>query len=116
LRLLAECRRMARDDGIDRVMRTHQLDAIVAPTDGHPAWVIDPIVGDKIKGGVSTPPAMAGYPHVTVPAGYAHGLPVALSFYAGVFDDGKLIGYAYGFEQATAVRRPPTFPPTVVDL
>ncbi len=85
----------------------------MAPTDGHPARAIDQIVGDKIKGGGSTPPAMAGYPHITVPAGYVHGLPVALSFYSDAYADGKLIGYAYGFEQATKIRRPPTFPATV---
>ena len=103
-----------RDEGIDKVLRAHGLNAIIAPTDGHPAWTIDPIVGDKITGGCSTPPAMAGYPHVTVPAGYVDGLPVALSFYGAANTDGDLLGFAYAFEQATRVRRAPSFPATVV--
>jgi Asp-tRNA(Asn)/Glu-tRNA(Gln) amidotransferase A subunit family amidase len=59
----------------------------------------------------SAPPAMAGYPHVTVPAGFRHGLPVALSFFGKAWQDGKLLGYA--FEQATQARRAPAFKPTV---
>ena len=113
LELKETCRRMAREEGIDKVLKAHRLDAIVAPTDGHPAWSIDPVVGDKIKGGCSTPPAMARYPHVTVPAGYVHGLPVAVSFYGAAFADAQLLGYAYAFEQATLARCPPAFPPTV---
>jgi amidase len=113
LKAKAECLRLSRTDGIDKVMREHRLDALVAPTDGMPAWVIDPICGDRIQGGCSSPPAMAGYPHITVPAGYAHGLPVALSFFSGAFEEGRLIGYAYAFEQATKVRRAPTFRATV---
>jgi len=109
----AECRRLSRTEGIDKVLRENRLDALVAPTDGHPAWVIDPIVGDNIKGGCSSPAAMAGYPHITVPAGYVHGLPVALSFFADAWKEARLIGYAYAFEQATRIRRSPTYPPTV---
>lgn len=109
-----ECRRRARTDGIDRVLGEHRLDAIVAPTDGHPAWVIDPIVGDHIRGGCSSPAAMAGYPHVTVPAGYVHGLPVALSFFGAAWQEPTLLGFAYAFEQAARVRRPPTYPASVV--
>ncbi len=95
------------------MLAEHRLDAIIAPTDSTPAWLIDPIVGDKILGGCSSAPAMAGYPHVTVPAGYVCGLPASLSFFAGAYAEGKLIGYAYAFEQATAARRPPGFLPTV---
>jgi amidase len=114
LKIEAECRRLARTDGIDKAMEEHNLDAIIAPTEGSPAFVIDPVVGDNIlRGGCSTPPAVAGYPHITVPAGYVHGLPVGLSFFAGAYQEGKLIGYAYAFEQATRVRRPPTFAATV---
>jgi amidase len=112
-RAKAECVRLSRTDGIDKVMREHRLDALLAPTDGMPAWVIDPLCGDRIEGGCSSPAAMAGYPHITVPAGYVHGLPVALSFFSTAYQEAKLIGYAYAFEQATSVRRPPTFRPTV---
>lgn len=105
--------RLSRTDGIDRVMREHRLDALVAPTDGMPAWIIDPVCGDRIAGGCSSPAAMAGYPHITVPAGYVHGLPVALSFYSRAFQEPKLIGYAYAFEQAARARRPPSFRKTV---
>jgi amidase len=110
----AECRRMSREDGIDKVLSTHRLDALIAPTDGTPPWVIDPLVGDHIIGGCSAPPAMAGYPHVSVPAGLCHGLPVALSFFGKAWQDGKLLGYAFAFERATRARRAPDFRTTVV--
>ena len=108
-----ECRRMSRTDGIDKVIETHRLDAIIAPTDGTPPWAIDLLVGDHIVGGCSAPPAMAGYPHVTVPAGTCHGLPVALSFFGKAWQDGKLLGYAFAFEQATKARPKPAFKATV---
>jgi amidase len=113
LKAKEECRRMSRTDGIDKVINTHKLDALIAPTDGTPPWTIDLLVGDHIIGGCSAPPAMAGYPHVTVPAGMCHGLPVALSFFGGARQDGKLLGYAFAFEQATHARRAPNFKPTV---
>ncbi len=103
-----ECLRLSRTEGIDKAVREHRLDAIIAPTNG-PAWSIDPIVGDNILGGCSSPAAMAGYPHITVPAGYAYGLPIGLSFFSSAYQEGKLIRYAYAFEQATRIRRPPSF-------
>jgi amidase len=109
-----ELRRLSRTDGIDNVLAEHRLDAIIAPTEGSPPFMIDPIVGDHILPyGCSTPPAVAGYPHITVPAGFVHGLPVGLSFFSGAFQDFKLIKYAFAFEQATRERRPPQFLPTV---
>ena len=67
----AELCRLGRTDGIDKALSEHQLDAIIAPTEGSPAFVIDPVVGDNIlRGGCSTPPAVAGYPHISLPAGY----------------------------------------------
>jgi amidase len=113
LKAKEECRRMSRTDGIDKVLTAHALDALIAPTDGTPPWAIDLLVGDHIIGGCSAPPAMAGYPHVTVPAGLCHGLPVALSFFGKAWQDGKLLGYAFAFEQATQARRAPAFKPTV---
>jgi amidase len=110
-RALARCQRMSRDEGIDAVMRKHHLDALVAPTNG-PAWVIDVANGDHILGGSSSPAAVAGYPSVTVPMGFAHGLPVGLSFIGLPWTEAKLIGYAYAFEQATHHRKPPRFLPT----
>lgn len=106
----AECIRLSRTEGIDRVLADHRLDAIIAPTDSMPAWSIDPVNGDRIVGGCSSPAAMAGYPHLTVPAGYLHDhLPVALSLFTTAWQEGKLLGYGYAFEQATQVRRPPQY-------
>ena len=109
---LANNRRYAREEGIDQVMREHQLDALVAPTGG-PAWLTDFINGDHFGGSFSSPAAVAGYPHITVPAGYVHGLPVGLSFVGAAYSEAPLIGMAYAFEQATLHRRAPQFPASV---
>ncbi|HEV8383225.1 MAG TPA: hypothetical protein VGQ11_00025, partial [Candidatus Acidoferrales bacterium] len=82
--------------------------AIVAPTGG-PAWVTDLVNGDHFSGGLSGPPAVAGYPHITVPAGYVRGLPVGISFAGRAWSEGVLIRIAYAFEQSTRVRKPPKF-------
>ena len=113
--LQAECRRLSQAEGIDRALQEHRLDAIIAPTEGSPPFVIDPVVGDHIiRAGASTPPAMAGYPHITVPAGQVQGLPVGLSFFAEAHAEGRLLGLAHAFEQATGARRPPAFCPTLL--
>ena len=104
----AECLRVSRTDGIDLVLREHRLDAIVAPTNT-PAWTVDLINGDRSLGSCSSPAAMAGYPHITVPAGYVEGLPVGISFFSTAFTEGQLIGFAYAFEQVTQVRHIPTY-------
>jgi amidase len=109
---LANNLRYAREEGIDQVMREHKLDALVAPTGG-PAWLTDYINGDHYGGSFSTPAAVAGYPHVTVPAGYARGLPVGISFVGGAYSEATLIAMAYAYEQATLHRRAPTFPASV---
>jgi amidase len=108
----AKCVRMSRTEGIDATLTKHRLAAIVAPTGG-PAWPTDLLNGDHFTGGSSTPAAVAGYPSVTVPAGYIHGLPVGISFIGGQWSDAKLVGLAYAYEQATKVRRAPWFEPTV---
>jgi amidase len=103
---------MSRAEGIDAVMTKHKLDAVIAPTGG-PVWVTDLATGDHFTGGYSTPSAVAGYPHVTVPAGMAFGLPVGLSFFAGARSEATLIKFAYAFEQATKARRKPEFRATM---
>lgn len=103
---------LTRSQGIDFVIRKHRLDAMIAPT-GSPAWPTDLLNGDHFTGGYSSASAVAGYPHITVPAGYVHGLPVGLSFFAGAWTEPKLIQYAYAFEEATKARRPPKFLRTV---
>ena len=99
-------------DGINNTMKKHQLDAIVAPTGG-PAWCIDVINGDNFGGGSSSPAAWAGYPNISVPAGYVHGLPIGLSFFGRAWSEGELIRIAYAFEQATKVRKAPEFQDSV---
>ena len=106
--------RMSRDEGIDAVMNEHKLDAIVSPTTG-PAQRTDLVYGDRDTGGCTTPPAVAGYPHITVPAGDVFGLPVGLSFFGRAFSEPTLLKFAFAFEQATKARKAPRFLPTTVD-
>jgi len=112
LEALAEARRLARDEGIDRIMERHSLDALVAPTGG-PAWTTDLVNGDHFAGSSSEPAAVAGYPNISVPAGFIHGLPVGVSFFGRAWSEPTLIRIAYAFEQLTAHRRPPGFQPSL---
>ncbi len=112
LEALETCARLSRREGLDAVLDEHKLDAIVAPTGG-PAWLIDLVTSDHFGGGLSTAPAVAGYPHVTVPVGHAFGLPFGISFAGRAWSEATLLRIAYAFEQATRHRRVPELLPTV---
>ena len=112
VKALAKCRRLTREQGLDRVLARHKLDALVAPTGG-PAWVTDLVNGDHFGGGSSTLSAVSGYPAITVPAGQVFGLPVGLTLMGAAWSEAKLVRYAYAFEQATQARKAPTFLSTV---
>ena len=103
--------RLTQKEGIDAAMEKFQLDALVAPTAG-PAWLTDLVDGDHDTGGSSTPAAVAGYPNISVPAGFVFGLPVGISFFGKAYSEPTLLKLAYAFEQATRHRRVPQFLPT----
>jgi amidase len=109
LHALELVRNASRRDGIDRLIAEHDLDALVAPT-GAPAWKIDLIDGDHFLGGCSSYPAMAGYPHITVPMGQVQSMPVGLSFMGAALSEPTLIEMAYAYEQKSRHRTPPELP------
>jgi amidase len=104
--------RLSRQEGIDAVMDQFHLDAIMAPTAG-PAWLTDLANGDHAVGGSSNAAAVAGYPDITVPAGFVFGLPVGISFFGRAWSEPTLLKIAYGFEQSIQARKPPRFLPTL---
>ena len=108
LKALEKVQRLSRDEGMDATLAKHNVDAVVAPTDG-PAWLTDWVTGDHYLGGSSSPAARAGYPNITVPAGFVSGLPIGISFFSRAFAEPLLIRLAYAFEQATKHRRRPGF-------
>jgi len=109
---LAENRRLAREEGIDAVMNKYKLDALVMPTTG-PAWCVDLINGDHHGGGSAQPAALAGYPAITVPAGYTFDLPIGITFMGRAYSEPTLIKLAYAFEQGTKMRRAPRYLATI---
>jgi amidase len=102
---------LSRAQGIDLVLRRFKLDALVAPTGG-PAWPTDWINGDHFTGGYSSASAVAGYPHITVPAGQVFGLPVGISFFGAAWSEPKLLQFACAFERSIKGRRAPRFLPS----
>jgi amidase len=102
----ATCLKATRSNGIDAVLAQHKLDAMVTLTAG-PAWLIDTVNGDSDTGGCSSPAAIAGYPHITVPAGLFRGLPIGLSFFGAAFSEPTLIKLGSGFEAVAHGRTPP---------
>ena len=108
LEALKNSKLFAGKEGIDKVMEEHNLDAIIAQTNG-PAWTIDWLNGDHFSGGSSSPAAISGYPNITVPMGFVKGLPIGISFFGKAWSEGKLIEIAYAYEQATKHRKTPEF-------
>ena len=105
---LKQCREGSRANGIDKVMDAHQLDALIAPTGGL-AWLTDPINADHFGASFSTPAAVAGYPHLTVPAGLVRGLPMGLSFVGRANSENLLLSMGYAYEQGSRARQRPRY-------
>ena len=105
---LAFAQKASREDGMDRVMNAHNLDAIIAPS-GSPAWIIDPVGGDTFGVFSSSPAAISGYPNITVPMGQLGGLPVGVSIFGRAWSESILIEIAYSYEQATKHRFTPKY-------
>ncbi len=118
---LATSKRLAGPEGIDKMLAQYKVDALVAPTAG-PAAVVDTVNGDNVGGKTTTMPAVAGYPHVSLPMGTVFGLPVGLSIIGAKWQDATVLNFAYAFEQKLNLSLSPSFPqhlattPAVQDL
>jgi len=112
LKALKKDRLLSRQKGLDFVFDKHRLDALVTPTTS-PPWAVDLVDGDHGLGGSSQPAALAGYPAITVPAGFVFGLPVGITFMGKAYSEPTLIRLAYAFEQATLHRIPPRYKSTI---
>ncbi len=110
----AQAHRLAGPEGIDAMLATRRVSVLVAPTLG-PAWLIDPVLKDRfVGGGAGRAPAVAGYPHLTVPMGRVDGLPVGLSFIGPAWSEATLLADGYAYEQASRMAAPPRFAPSAV--
>jgi amidase len=105
---LALMLRATRENGIDKVMNTNRLDAIMAPT-GSPAWKTDLLLGDHFVGGSSSLAAISGYPAITVPMGFVDDLPVGVTFFGKAWNEPLLLEIAYSYEQGTKHRKAPKY-------
>nr|QQZ52057.1 amidase [Phenylobacterium glaciei] len=112
LKAKADAKRLAGPEGIDKLLKDAKVEVLVAASGGPPS-VVDRVNGGRGLGSPSSLPAVAGYPHLTVPMGYVSGLPVGLSFIGTAWSEARLLSLGYAFEQATKVRRAPTFPASV---
>ena len=97
-----------RENGIDKIMDSGRLDALIAPA-GSPAWKTDLILGDHFVGGSSSLAAISGYPAITVPMGFIDELPVGITFFGKAWSEPMLLEIAYGYEQGTKHRRAPKY-------
>jgi len=104
--------RAAGVDGIDKLIDSNKLDALIAPSDG-PAWRTDVVTGDHTIGSADSLPAIAGYPHLTVPMGYVRGLPVGVSFIGKAWTEATLLALGSAYESATHHRHAPTYAPSI---
>lgn len=112
LKARALCRKQSRTLGIDKVMTDHRLDALVAPT-AQAAFTTDLITSDHFLSSATSLAAVAGYPHITVPSGMLHGLPVGFSFFGRAWSEPVLLRLAFAYEQATKHRKPPEYLATI---
>ena len=112
LEALKDAKSFTGKEGIGAIMDKHKLDALIAPTNG-PSWTIDWVNGDHFTGGSSSPAAISGYPNISVPMGFVHGLPVGISFFGRAWSEPVLLKLAYAFEQATLHRKAPDFKETI---
>ena len=108
IKALATMTKATREDGIDKVMNTNKLDAIIAPT-GSPAWKTDLLLGDHFVGGSSSLAAISGYPAITVPMGFIDNLPVGITFFGKAWNEPLLLEIAYSYEQGTKHRKAPKY-------
>jgi len=115
VKALKAAKQAAGPDGIDKLIAEHHLDALVGESDG-PASRIDVLTGDHISGSASQLPAIAGYPHLTVPMGYVRGMPVGISFIGQAWTEAQLLALGAAYERATHARKPPAYIPSIEDL